>query len=469
MEAKETSGSKKKLVALIVLLVVLILATAGGLIAYLFFNSPKVKIAMAIKNTFQGSPEIVTDLREHPITTEDYSVTTKMDIELDKVGELGLNLNIEADETGKSASGSVDLPFVKGVKIDAELTDQKLLIDVPLLKSTLLAYDYTKENDGMIASYVDTDALNEVLAMIYKIDLGRNGFLGGYEVPEDGAEGDEPVPYGAKEDIAQILYDFYSMADFHKIESKEYKVNGDDEKCVGYSTVLVDDDMTDLISDLKEACISNDIDTSDLTGVRTDELFQKMQDKADELGEVEIRFYIYDDALAAMEITTEKSEISLLFMGGDYRWQNTTLMYNDDVIFELQGEIADDTEHMSFYTGLTLSENAVPHGLDYEYGLTDGALKVTLLDEDKDKSDSISGSLTFDDDEGYIHLTLDPIENHGFTMSGSLTIKEEGEVEHLSGDELDIGIMTKEEYDAFIEDFLTNKLGGFGNILNFLW
>ncbi|MCR4787713.1 MAG: hypothetical protein K5888_03915, partial [Lachnospiraceae bacterium] len=182
-----------------------------------------------------------------------------------------------------------------------------------------------------------------------------------------------------------------------------------------------------------------DMDVDDLM----DEMFGEFDDTIEDMEDFEIDFYIYQNALAAIEAEVEDEKISLQFQGGDYRAQNI-LLESDEFTSAIKGKIDGNKETMT----VEVDDEEV---FAYEFDSKSGDLTLTVNDG-YDEYELEGINIKSEDDEVVISLDEFAPEDSEIEINGTITIKKAAKIKEMSGDEFDIGSADEDELEEVINE-----------------
>ncbi len=440
--AEATADNKKKMGLVIIgIAAALVIAIVVLLIVFVFAKKPKDIVNEACENTFASfsngdnllftafSPEGFDKASECTITMEGSIEDTWAE------EEVTFDVNVAADESKLQIYGGIDLSEVEELPyIDAviELNDSKLLVASSLLKN-VYAYDYTEECDGAIADYLEEEDIPT--SMI-------NDMLAGYYAQLNNAI-KNPEQY---EEYVESFEEVIDNLEYEKIDAEDFEVDGKDRSCKGYKMIITSDDMADFMEAYKEL-INSAMDENftssfeELTGESyediMDEAFDEIYGELEDMDDVEINFYVYNKALAAITCEVEGEELEIAFLGGDYRAQNMTIGAAGTKL-KISSEIEDGVETLTV-------KFAKEEVFSYEYDAESGDLTINVLGEE------ISGINIRSDKKEWV-LSFDDLEFEDIKINGLIKITTEAEFEDLDGDEVVINDLSEDDLMDVIMD-----------------
>lgn len=427
-EPKKTSSAK--IIIPIVAGVLLLSAIMIGVIASGILMSPKSKVEKAVANTLNDRGYIYDLIASDFSLGDKYTIEASIEAE-EEYGDMELEasfaLAVKGKEKQLSGVFSYDSEWesIPEIEFISQIDSQKVKLALPSIDSHVFTYNYVEEKEGMIADEVDEEMLemlDEALAALYS--------------PEETAK--DLTDHSAS---LKAMEKWYKDLKMTKISSEEFEVDDKDRTCKGYELVLTEDDIKDLIdifSDYYEEKFEDSVllDYSDYKSV-----LREMRSDAKGMDDIELRFYVYKNKLAAIEIEMDRDEMQILFKGGDYRMQNIEVIEDRDTIAEIKGRTKDDKETITVY--------------DYDdeiakisYNRKSGDFKASI--EDGWYSYEFSGNIIKKNNE--ITAKMDEMELGGVIVSGSVSLKKGATISKLKGEEFDIGNADEDELEDLVMD-----------------
>lgn len=426
------------IIAIIAAAVVLV---AGGVVAAVLMlgGSPKAKVATAINNTFsnmaKGDNLLLTALDVSEITDSEELVA---DVSLEYSDYWGdkteADVTVNKTKDAIQLDGEITSPDLMGIPIDAVfLFDDKYIKASSSLLDYVFLYDYTSDANGYAVDMlgVEMEDVNESVKAVY-----------------DAAFSEKSSKEISLELIADIK-EVYDDLEIEKIDKEEFEINGKDVKCPGYEMKLDENDIENIIDAYFKFYEDNYGDSLDklLEASGEDTLEELKEDMLDDIGDVdmEIRFYIYKNQLAAIQVEVDNEEVSIEFQGGDYRAQNILIKADDEKLsIKCEKDKTKETLKVSFGKEEILS---------YKYDSKSGDLTVKInngweeieLDDIVIKNDGKKFELKLDS------MPLDDYSDEEITLS--VVVKAGGaEISDMNGKEFYFFEADYDEFEEIVEE-----------------
>jgi len=413
---KTENVAKKKISPLVWAIggsVVAVVLLVVALVAAGVFRSDLTTITLAIANTFKDQPKFIEDLKVDDITkwVQDQKYAVSVFAEDDDVT---INASIGFTPSEINVAAEFEGDGVPETDIRLAYNKKTIKAQMPAVSDIVFVYDYTKMPTGYMADMMDEDeleTLNESLAMYWTMDTSK-----------------------IEKKVTNAVLDVLKDVEIEKIDSKQYKVDGKKRKCKGYSLVLTDDemlDMLDAIDTVYEEELSEDM--YDMYA----EIIDSARDGLREFPETELEIYIYKNKLACINavMDDEDIEIEWLFKGGDFRIQNMEITvdngYSESSV-ELEGKSDGSKEKYE----LSVEGEEV---LTFEYDSKDGDFVFEADDSE------FEGNLASEKNAITITFEVEDVES-------SITISKSADFEKISGEEFNIGEASEDDYMDLYED-----------------
>ena len=413
--ASETGAPKKALpmgliiggaVAAVVLLVVILVASG-------VFRSKMATVSLAFANTFKEQPKFMEDLKVDEIAkwAKDGNYTVNAVAE---DSDVSINMSVGFKPSEVRFSGEFEGEYVPETDFVFSYSDKAVKAQMPAISDVLFVYDYTKMPEGYLADEMDEDdieMLNEALSAYWTMDTAK-----------------------LEKKISKAIMNVAKEIEIEKIDSKEYKVDDKKRKCKGYSLVLTDDEVLDMIDAVDAVCEEELSET--VYDVYAD-MMDEMRDVMREFPETELEIYIYKNKLACINAIMDDmdTEIEWLFKGGDFRTQNMEITVDDGYsseTMELEGKKDGSKEEYE----LSVDGDEL---LVFEYDSKDGDFVIEIEGEE------FEGNLL--SERNGITLSFD-IEG----VEASVSILKGADFEKLSGEEFNIGDASEDDFMDLYED-----------------
>lgn len=414
-----------KIVIPVVAGVVLLFVIAFGVFASGIFSSPKKKIEKAVINTLTDGGYIYDLLAADFKLGDNYTVeaTVEMEEEYSDV-ELEMSVALAVKGKDKQLSGVVNYSsswdYLPEIEFISQLNSKQVKLAIPSLDDRVFTYNYVEEKDGVIVDYLDEDGvkmLDEALKSLYS--------------PEKVAE-----TLTGNDTLSKSFKKWYKDLKITKTRSEEFEIDDKDRTCKGYEMILTEDDLLDLLdilNDYYEEQIEEVVDF-DLGLDNYRSMIRSLRSDIKGMDDIELRFYLYKNQLAAIEIEIDREELQILFKGGNYRMQNVEVIFDRETVMELKGKIKDDKETITLYE---YDEEIAK----VSYNRKTGDVRISVTDGWS--SYDVSGNIVKKNNE--LTIALDESQIDAFLLSGSVTLKKGAKLDKIKGEEFDIG--NADEYD----------------------
>lgn len=400
--------------AFAVVAVIVIIIKSG-----IFLSTPN-KVLLAAKNTFEDfKPQILKDLDIEEIWDIIESEKYTIDFEMEEDGKT-------AEFSFLSGSSEKQLNFTipnrsDDIEVLTSLTDSQLKVMMPDYSDDVLVYNYQEDADGYLFEMLerrgfDSDTISDTLEELYSSD----------EIEDKLDE-----LYGT---IVTCIRDW----DWEKIDSEKFTIDGESISAKGYSVIFGTNEAESIIDALEEY-IEEEFDED--FGDDLYDAFGLAKKYVSSIPDTEIRFYVYKNKLAAIELDIDdEGEISLLFEGGEFRMQNMEVKYKSKHGYsnsiKLTGKTSGDREK---YKLSAAGENLI----ELEYDSSDGDYELVI--KDGSRQESITGRINLEDDEYGLSAEYGDVECE-------INIRESVDFEEISGDEIVINDLDEDEFEDIIND-----------------
>lgn len=401
---------KKKLVPLIIgisIFLVVAVAVLGVVVVSRFFSNDKNKVIVAIANTFEA-PEIWKAFNSNDIVTSDaYTIELGANIE-------GVILDLDYLQTRElqALNGSIGAAGVEG-KTDfySVLDEEKLAAKLPFLDDKkLFVYYYRQENQGYLMDFLEESGIPSWTLNNYFIYLHE-----GAKAPS------AQVDY---KELAESILETYNELKFEKIDKRSFDIDGKQVSCSGYQLRLTRQRIEEMLDQIKQA-----------QGAMAASI-QSLQDAVSymEGEEVELRFYIHQKKLAAIQVTADGITEEIRFEGGARRTQNMSFYVDGLKLLSVVGT----TEGKKETTTLKIMGMELAH---YSYDAGSGVIEAALSLEELYGIENIyfNGTVSSDKERpGITNISLKEGEEV-ILLDGSILFSKGAEIEALQGEEFDLG------------------------------
>ena len=417
-------GFLKSTASKVVLAVAVVAVIACGTAALAFsgvFGSKSTKVLRAIENTIDDKGELMQAFEIEDITkSNEYTLGFHMEAE-----EMGMDISYLSGRDGKQLNGTVDAAYSSSVDFTMNITEDELQVQIPYISDKVFAYNYKEENTGYLmeelGSEEEVEALNKMLEYVYKVQ------------PSD----------DATEKLYDAVLDEYKSLEFEDAGKEEFEVDGKDRSCKGYETVITKENIQNLIDAYEEIIgeqyeemeeLMLDLDPS-YTMESYTQTFDALRAELEDMPDMAVTFYIYDNKLACIELQPDGDEaVQIQFLGGDRRAQNMRVVDEDGNVFiEVVGEKDGSVET----TELFVTEMSV---MTLEYDSDNGDFGLY--------SDEFSLTGAIESDRDGLTITIDGVsdEYSDYDFEGSISLEKGADFQELDGDKFDIGNATEDEF-----------------------
>ena len=413
--ASETGAPKKALpmgliiggaVAAVVLLVVILVASG-------VFRSKMATVSLAFANTFKEQPKFMEDLKVDEIAkwAKDGNYTVNAVAE---DSDVSINMSVGFKPSEVRFSGEFEGEYVPETDFVFSYSDKAVKAQMPAISDVLFVYDYTKMPEGYLADEMDEDdieMLNEALSAYWTMDTSK-----------------------LEKKISKAIMNVAKEIEIEKIDSKEYKVDDKKRKCKGYSLVLTDDEVLDML-DAVDAVFEEEL-AEDLYDIY-DEALDEVRDGLREFPETEVEIYIYKNKLACINMVMDDmdTEVELLFKGGDFRAQNMELTL-DDGYSEYSMEVEGKAEGSKEEYEVSIEGEEI---LVFEYNRKNGNFSIESEEfefEGKLLSERNAVTVSFDVEDVEVNVSISKGTNF----------------EKIKGTEFNIGEASEDDYMDLYEE-----------------
>lgn len=247
---EKKSNNALKFIIPLVVLVVLVLILAGVAVAtgILGGGNGKKEVASALAATFTESGDAlkeVWNIDEYEGMFDDKQMS--IDADLIVADEIGLNMQYNMDD--KIGGMYLDISYLGSSMVEAILyvDEEEVSLGLPSLTDYVFYVDRTTLEED-IQNLVDQGMIDEEAAeSIITLNQGSQDL--------SGAEGE--IEQGGQ-DILNALKDLFNAAEMEKAESKMLEVNGEEQNCKGYMTVITSQQISDFFLAYKKVYEENE-------------------------------------------------------------------------------------------------------------------------------------------------------------------------------------------------------------------
>ncbi len=431
-EAK-SGGFDPKYIIFGVLGVAIIAALVFVLSTFVF--SKRVKVEKAIAKTMNVDSQLFKDSRNLYKILTGKSYTMNATVDTDEYGSASAAFSV--DGKNKQVSVKAEIEDIPEFTVLAGIDDKSIKAEIPEFVDYLFVYNYTEDNDdGYLAEMLGDDgieSLNSVCKVLYDYSAGSD-------------------EYTAK--VTKLTREYEKKLKWEKAEAETFKVNDKKVKCKGYRTTIEKDLALDYWDDFTDIYLEEFDDLNKelkkMGGEDLEHSFKEVKSEIKSMKDMDITFYIYKGALAAVEFEAGKNDqMTILFKGGDYRAQNIVVESDDEEILELKGSKTKEKETYS----LSVDGEDV---CDLTYNLKKGVLTV----EYEDYWDSYEYDFNISSSAGKFTLSAEDMDVDGEEVTFTLDINDSGKIEkYTNKEEFNIGTADEDEFEDLIESIDLDELG----------
>ncbi|MGN0132853.1 MAG: hypothetical protein ACI4AA_10465 [Lachnospiraceae bacterium] len=438
---------KKKIppiaIAGIVLAVVLVIAIAISIAVYAgVFGGKAGKVANAFINTFSEQPAIADAFDTEGIVA-DGQYTVSMEVEAE---DISIDLECRVDGLEKQFDGNVGAYNVMSVDFSGALTEEELLLYIPFLSDYVFSYNYREIGTGYLLEDADENEIELINRM--------------FELAYDPQSGEGSEVLSTMEWIESVA-DNIRETEFESVEKETFEIDGKEVACKGYQTLITQEDMQNALDEIEDQFNAQNGELYELMSEIDEtfenpytEIFDEVRDGIEEISDFDLRFYIYDNQLAAIVAETQKGEkLSILFKGGDRRTQNIVIENIDidgnEEYIVLEGE----SDGSSETTRLIVDEEEI---FCFIYDSESGKYELNVEEDTNNFSGRISS------DKTSVKITVDEFAEFGEDLGYelSMTIRKGAEMKELDGERFDLGNATEDEVYELMDE-ISNALYGY--------
>ena len=415
MTGKPVKKKKGKILIIAAAVIVLAVVAFAGIKSGLFLSNGS-KVLRAVKNTVDMDTHLADALEKLSILRSDnYTVDYRMEIDEE---DIDMDIEYANSPQKKWMSGNVRYEYLR-FSFMAELTSSQLRVKLPDLSERVFTYNFQEKKTGFITKYVDSDVLES-------IDNTLNTLASKKEQTT------------LEKDIYDIFRDQYRSLRFETVDKKEFKINGKNRKCKGYSTTITSDDAVDVLRGIRDVCkdeYSYLLDAMDYT-----DLINEFRDMPD----IEVTFYLYKNRIACINLETDNLYMRVLVDGDGKKEQSIRVIADGEDVLELKKTEKNTEERYS----LSIEDTEV---LKIRYNYKSGDYILEMYD-------SYEGTMTMEgsliSDSSGLEVSVGEISTRWETFDPGiyLSIRRGSTVGELDGEEFDIGDATEKEFMDELKD-----------------
>lgn len=422
---KKSGGLKKWMVAVPVVVVV-------AAVAFFTFGrnglaiGKAATVATAAARTFQDQSAFVEAFEPISVCSEDqYTVSVDVDVEDDYYGSTSVSVEYAAKANQKQISGDL---YTSGLNLDflVDIDSKEVKAQIPALSSSIFVYNYSDKKTGYITEVLsdsEIEAIDRVCETIASTKKQKEQI----------------------QEIKKIMTNAGKSLKFESASSAQYEVDGKDRTCKGYTTVIDEDYVDDVLYEVEDFI---DEYYGDLVSMYDDEamddLYDEMESSFEGMPEIGMTFYIYQKELACVKLDVDGESIEVIFHGGDARMDDVEVVYDDETVLEFTRETSGSDEIYSLWI-----EGSQYGQLTYDISTGDFAGYAMVSGEVFHVSGNIQSSknsLTVEVDSIYVSG-----EDTG--VSVVFSVSPGADMQKLSGDEFDLGNASLDELEDLVYEF----------------
>lgn len=412
-------AGKKKKGWIFAVIAVIVIAAAGAVFAAVksgFFSSDSAKVMAAITNTVNDTDYLASTLKFGSLFASD-DLTFSFESETQ-----GYEMEFQFlfGESQKQLLGSMDVPDFTTVDFQAELTEEQLRVQVPVVSGYIFTYDYTKPKSSFMQENFGyrLDTLDEMLQNLY--------------FAKRDTEFDS--------DLAKTIIEEGQKLEFEKVEAEEFEVDGQDRNCKGISTVITQDCIQNIMDEIENVYQESESVAYGYDGY-VEEYFDEIEQGIADMEDVEVTFFIYKNKLACIRIEEGEEDAELRFLGGDTRMQNMHLLFDGEELLRLEGETVESTEVKKFFV-----EGEETASLEYDQ--KNGDLDITM----NNGSTSLSGNILLDKDSFNASIDKTMVNGQFVDVKWGISVQKGASFEKIEGTEFNLSQATEQDMQELFEE-----------------
>lgn len=413
-------AGKKKKGWIFAVIAVIVIAVAGAVFAAVksgFFSSDSAKVMAAITNTVNDTDYLASTLKFGSLFASD-DLTFSFESETQ-----GYEMEFQFlfGESQKQLLGSMDVPDFTTVDFQAELTEEQLRVQVPVVSGYIFTYDYTKPKSSFMQENFGyrLDTFDEMLKNLYSAE--RN------------------AQYHS--DLVKTIIEEGQKLEFEKAEAEEFEVDKQDRNCKGISTVITRDCIQNIMDELEIIYRESQGAAYGYDGYYIEDYFDELEENLEEMEDFDVTFFIYKNKLACIRIEEDGEEAELRFLGGDTRMQNMQLFFEGEELLRLEGETVESTEVKRFFV-----EGEEMAGLEYDQ--KNGDLDITM----DNGSTSLSGNVVLDKDSFNASIDKTMVNGQFVDVKWGMSVKKGASFEKIEGTEFNLSQATEQDMQELFEE-----------------
>lgn len=405
-------------IAAAAVVVIIALVAVGCVVASGAFLGKGSKVAVATVNTFKKQGAFVSALQKGVVDpNEKFTLSASGSIE--DVEFATVLASAQDRKQFQISAETSDMPKISGI---VDIDQEKVQAACPEILDYLFVYNFTEEKDGYL---VDQAGEKEIEALDESFQRVMN----------------QTTDKKLAADYRKKMKELFATLSFQKEDAGTYKVDGKDRKCAGISVTIDEDFMLDMM-DLWQEYAEESMGRDAFREAGMNDLFKEGKRNFRDMPDIDITFYLYKKQLAAVYMEAGRSELEIIFHGGDYRTQNVEVLVDGDTVMELTGKQDGTKEKMELFveeegTLFELEFNKKTGAYTLEYANGAGGISGTI--------ESAKDGVTYSVKE--LYYGRDSIDT-----DIAVSISKGADFEKLSGEIFDIGNASEDDFNDLYEE-----------------
>lgn len=459
---KKPNNAIKFIIPIAVLLVLVIVLAGVAAATGMLGGNGKKEVTSALMATFTESGDAIKEvwnLDAYADMFEDRQMSIEADLTV--ADEIDLEMQYNMDDQIEGMYLDVSYMGISLAEAILYMDEEEVSLGLPDFTDYVFYVDRTTLEED-IWNLVDEDIIDEETAeSIITLNQGSKDLSGAEDGIEQGGQ-----------DILNVMKDIYSEAKVEKTDGKTLEVNGEDQNCKGYVLTISARQIADFFLAYKDVYEENEAfrnyinqlvalelgyDSAEefLEDVDPAEEFQDLADEVVESGDdMIIYFYLYDGTVT--QIYAEEDEDNYLewnIKGGNFPLENmelTLVIDGENNILSRSGSMEDDSYSAEYAVDIAGEELY----MDLEYDKSSGDFDIDIYDYYSDCIISGNMESTIPGSELVMEIYSVEIDDEEI-FYGDITISNEcGDIEKPEGDELDVLLLTQDEWYDILEEIV---------------
>lgn len=356
-----------------------------------FLSAPD-KIMLAAANTLEP-PAIVKALGAPNILGEE-QYTVHLDCRLNPIY---VDLSYMQSGPVQTLTGGVAV-FSEYFDVQALLKDEQLRVKLPFIdEKTTLVYPYTEEGSGGAPG--ENENQRETFRAVLEQLHTRNR---------------------AKDTVGKKAVEIFRSLKFKKTGAESFEIDKEEVSCPGYEAFLEKDKLTEITGALQKSMEEDGLPEWNMFR----RLLDKVKEKTEPVESVTLRFYLYKNQLAGVQLEADGRKAALSFAGGARRAENMLLEIDGEEILKISGASNGKEESGEvFYKGIRM--------VKWKYEAEEG--EVTLEAGNTFGKTLLSFDGSIESEKGRLAVAVRNLKilGKGFGLEGTLTMEREIEEETI--------------------------------------